>query len=113
MLAPDSAVWFVETGDALVFADTKEALTVYQNSLKTAGPLTQNRLYPFVNEAVASSALLNFVIFNEENNTFWADHLSEKGKTSHFGKNLRIFSLSCDAVEENLHLVPVNLYLLF
>lgn len=113
VLAPDSAVWFVETGDALVFADTKEALTVYQNSLKTAGPLTQNRLYPFVNEAVASSALLNFVIFNEENNTFWADHLSEKGKTSHFGKDLRIFSLSCDAVEENLHLVPVNLYLLF
>jgi hypothetical protein len=26
---------------------------------------------------------------------------------------LRIFSLSCDAVEEDQHLVPVNLYLLF
>ena len=112
-LAPDSATWFVETDKALVFADSKEALTVYQNSLKTAGSLTQNRLYPFVNEAVASTALLNFVIFNEENNTSWADHLSEKGKTSHFGKELRIFSLSCDAVEESLHLIPVNLYVLF
>jgi hypothetical protein len=112
-LAPDSATWFVEADNALVFADSKEALTHYLNSLKATGTLTQNRLYPFVNEAVASSTLLNFVIFNEENNTFWTDHLSEKGKISRFGKNLRIFSLSCDAVEEDQHLVPVNLYLLF
>ena len=112
-LAPDSATWFVEKNNALVFSDSKEALTLYQNSLKSAGPLTQNRLYPFVNEAVASSSILNFVIFNEENNTYWPNQLSEKGKASRFGKDLRIFSLSRDAVEKGQHLVPVNLYLLF
>lgn len=112
-LAPDSATWFVEKDNALVFADSKEALVFYQNSLKSAGPLTQNRLYPFVNEAVASSSLMNFVIFNEENNSFWPDQLSEKGKASRFGKDLRIFSLSCDAMEKGQQLLPVNLYLLF
>ena len=111
--APDSATWFMEKDNALVFSDSKEALKAYQNSLKTIGNLTQNRLYPFVNEAIASSSLLDFVIFNETDNTFWGNHLSEKGKASHFAKELRIFSLSCDAMDNGGHLLPVNLYLLF
>ena len=113
VLAPDSASWFIEKDNALVFADSKEALTTYQNSLKSAGPLTQNRLYPFVDEAVASSSILNFVIFNAGNDPYWPNQLSEKGKDSRFGKDLRIFSLSRDAMEQGQHLVPVNMYLLF
>lgn len=111
--APDSATWFVEKDNALVFADSKEALATYLNSIKAEGALTKNRLFPFVNEAVASSSLLNFVIFNEENNTFWTNQLSEKGKATRFGKDLRIFALSTDAMEKGQHLLPVNLYLLF
>lgn len=111
--APDSATWFVEKDNALVFAESKEALTTYLSSLKSNGSLTKNRLYNFVNEAVASSAQMNFVILNEENSTFWYNQLSEKGKASRFGKDLRIFSFSHDAMEKDQHLVPVNLYLLF
>ena len=111
--APDSATWFVEKDNALVFAESKEALAAYQNSLKSAGTLTKNRLYPFVDEAVSSSSILKFVIFNEENTPFWFDQLSEKGQASRFGKDLRIFSLSTDALEKGQHLLPVNLYLLF
>lgn len=112
-LAPDSARWFIEANNALVFADSKEALKCYQNNLKTAGNLTQNRLYPFVNDAVASSSIYNFVILSDENNTFWDEHLSEKGKASQFGKGLHILSLSCDAMEKGQHLLPVNMYLHF
>ena len=111
--APDSATWFMEKDDALIFSDSKEALKAYQSSMKSVGGLVQNRLYPFVNEAVASTSLLNFVIFNEEGNTFWTERLSEKGKASRFGKDLRIFSLSCETMDERNGLLPVNLYLLF
>lgn len=111
--APDSATWFIEKDNALVFSDSKEALKSYQNSLKTIGNLTQNRLYPFVNEAIASSSLLDFVILNEADNTFWNNRLSEKGKASHFGKELRIFSLSCETMEKGKNLLPVNLFLHF
>ena len=110
---PDSATWFIEKDNALVFSDSKEALKSYQNSLKIIGNLTQNRLYPFVNEAIASSSLLDFVILNEADNTFWYNRLSEKGKASHFGKELRIFSLSCETMEKGKNLLPVNLFLHF
>jgi hypothetical protein len=66
-----------------------------------------------VDEAVSSSSILKFVIFNEENTPFWFDQLSEKGQATRFGKDLRIFSLSTDALEKGQHLLPVNLYLLF
>lgn len=111
--APDSSTWFIEKDNALIFSDSKEVLKAYQNNMKSVGSLAQNRLYPFVNEAVASTSLLNFVIFNEEGNTFWAERLSEKGKSSLFGKNLRIFSLSCETMDEKNGLLPVNLFLLF
>lgn len=112
-IAPDSAMWFVEKDNALVFSDSKEALKAYQNSMKSVGDLTQNRLYPYVNEAVASSSLLNFVIFNEEGNAFWTERLSDKGNASRFGKELRIFSFSCETMDVKNGLLPVNLYLLF
>ena len=113
LLAPDSANCFVERDGALVFATSKEAMAVYQKSMKTAGNLPQNRHYPFVNEAVASSSLLNLVMINNGNSAYWPSQLSDKGKSSNLGKGLRIFSFSCDAMEKNSHLVPINLYLLF
>ena len=111
--APDSATWFIEKENALVFSDSKEVLKAYQSRMRSVGNLSQNRLYPFVNDVVASSSLLNFVIFNEEGNAFWPERLSEKGKASRFGKDLRIFSLSCETMDEKNGLLPVNLYLMF
>jgi len=111
--APDSATWFIEKEDALVFADSKEALKLYQSQLKSAGGLTQNRLYPFVNDAVASSSILNYVLFNDASSTFLNSCLTEKGKASITGQNLRILSFSCETMDKEKSLLPVNLFLHF
>ena len=113
LFAPDSTACVMERGKALVFAPSKDAMKGYLNSTKATGSLSQNRYYPFVNDAVASSSILNFVLFNNEILTYWPSQLSDKGNASYFGKELRIFSLSCDAMEKGQHLVPVNLYLHF
>lgn len=111
--APDSSNFFIIKENAIVLASSSEALKVYQKSMKTNGCLSQNRLYPFVNEAVASSSLLNFVLFNNENSNYWNLKLSDKGKVSQFGQDLRIFSLSCETMGKGKRLIPVNLYLHF
>lgn len=113
IFAPDSVGCFMQKSNALVFAPSKEAMKVYQNSMKTSGTLSQNRYYPFVNEAVASSSVMNFVLFNNENDNHWQSQLSDKGKASQFGQNLRILSVSCETMEKENHLVPVNIYLHF
>jgi hypothetical protein len=110
--APDSLTCFVERTNALVFAPSQEAIKAYLNSMRSNGPLSQNRYHPFVNEAVASASVLNFVIFNNES-PYWNDLLSEKGKASRFGKEMRIFSVSCETLDKANRLLPVNLYLLF
>lgn len=112
-LAPDTMNWVFEHGQAIVFAPSQEAVAHFQKTVKNNGTLSQNRYYPFVNDAVASSSIYNFVILNDENDAFWSNQLTEKGKASHFGRELRIFSLSCDAMEKDQHLLPVNLYLHF
>lgn len=111
--APDSATWFVEKDDALVFADSKEALKTYQNQIKTAGGLPQNRLYPFVDDAVASSSILNYVLFNDDASTFLSSRMSNKGKASLTGQNLRILSFSCETMDKEKGFLPVNLFLHF
>ena len=111
--APDSTTCVMERGKALVFAPTKDAMKGYLNNIKVNGNLSQNRYYPFVNDAVASSSILNFVLFNNETLPYWSSQLSDKGNASHFGKDLRIFSLSCETMEKGKNLVPVNLYLHF
>lgn len=111
--APDSVKCFSQRGCGVVLAPSVEAMKVYQKSVKEAGTLSQNRNYPFVNDAVASSSVLNFVLFNNESFPYWQSRLSDKGRASHFGQNLRILSLSCETMEKGTNLVPVNLYLHF
>ena len=113
LLMPDSMSCVVAKDRALVFAPSETAATAYLKSFKSNEDLSKNHLYGFVNEAVASSSVFNYVIFHEEADPYWTSQLSEKGKASHFGKEMRIFSLSCDAMEKGRHLLPVNLYLLF
>lgn len=112
-LAPDSITCFSQKGNGLVFASSAEAMRVYQKSVKNAGVLAQNRYYPYVNEAIASSTVLDFVLFNEEEDPYWLSRLSDKGRASRTGKELRIFSLSCETMEKGKELVPVNVFLHF
>lgn len=109
----DSANYFIISENTIVMSSTPEALKAYQKSMKNGGNIKQNRLYPFVDEAVASSSLLNFVLFNSENTDYWKSKLSDKGKASQFGQDLHIFSISCETMEKGKNLIPVNLYLHF
>ena len=112
-LASDSMECVMVWNNTLVFSPSTEAATYFLNNVKKYGNLAQNRYYPFVNEAVASSSLFNFVLFNDESSNYLGARLSDKGQASRFGKDLRIFSLSCDAMEKGQHLMPVNVYMLF
>lgn len=112
-LAPDTMNWVFVYGQAVVFAPSTDAVTQFQKTIKNKGTLRQNRYYPFVNEAVASSSVFNFVIFHDEEDAYWTSQLSEKGNASYFGKDLRIFSLSCETMDKEKNLLPVNLFLHF
>ena len=112
-LAPDTMHWVFVHGQAIVFAPSMEAVTLFQKTVKNKGTLHQNRYYPFVNEAIASTSVYHYVLFNNETLSYLNSLLSDKGKASNFGEDIRIFSLSCDAMEGDQHLVPVNLYLHF
>ena len=112
-LAPDTMNWVFANGRSIVFAPSAEAVTVFQKIVKSKGALNQNRYYPFVNEAIASSSVYRYVLFNNETLPFLSSQLSDKGNASRFGKELRIFSLSCETMEKDNNLLPVNLYLLF
>ena len=54
-----------------------------------------------------------FQIFHDEEDAYWTSQLSEKGNASYFGKDLRIFSLSCETMDKEKNLLPVNLFLHF
>lgn len=113
VVAPDSISCFSQKGCGLVFASSPEAMKVYLKSVKDAGSLAQNRYYPYVNEAIASSTVLDFVLFNGEEDPYWQSRLSDKGRASKTGKGLRVFSFSCETMQKGKELVPVNVFLHF
>ena len=112
-LMPDSMRWVVAKDRAVVFAPSAEAAAAYLKNFKGNDDLSKNRYYGFVSEAVASSSVFNYVIIHDDADPYWTSQLSEKGKASRFGKDLHIFSLSCDGMDKGQELLPVNLYLLF
>lgn len=111
--SPDTVGCFIVKGNVLVFAPSAEAIKSYQKSLKNDGSLSQNRYYGFLNDAVSTTSVYHFAIINSEDSSYWPSKLSEKGKASVFGKNMRIFSLSCESKDKGKKLVPINLYLHF
>lgn len=112
-LAADSMRWVTVWNDALVFAPSMEAASLFINNVKKSGLMAKNRYYPFVDDAVASSSLFNLVIFHDEASTYWTSNLSEKGKASRTGQELRILSLSCETMENGKNFVPLNLFMHF
>ena len=112
-LVADSMRWVFANGNAIVLAPSTEAVTAYQKSIKSAGNITRNRYYGFVDEAVASTTLLNWVLVNDGSSNFWIEQYSEKGRATCTAKDLHILSLSCETMNKGKHLLPINLFLHF
>ncbi|MBP5206526.1 MAG: hypothetical protein J6Z44_07035, partial [Bacteroidales bacterium] len=99
---------FVERTNALLFAPSPEALTIYYKMLNSKGDISNNRYYKFSQNNAASSNLIDFTFFNTTTST--QTFFSQKGKSSFIGQDLAIFSANCTGVTDGY--AAVNIYVM-
>jgi len=102
---------FAIKGDQYLFAPSIEAYVMYNQDIASNGAITGNRYYKFAKGNIASSNIMEFTIYNPTEKKGLPSKLSEKGKNSHFGQDLFIFSLSCNNITDDF--ASVNIYLNF
>lgn len=102
---------FTVAGDQYLFAASPEDITFYNKELASRGELTDNRYYKFSKGNIASSNVLEYAFFNNADRPPLLGMLSEKGKLTQWGKDLRIISISCHAIADSF--VPLNIYINF
>lgn len=100
---------FIDRDGYYVFAPSMEAMAWYLRDLSRNGALASNRYYMFASTNTASDNLLEFDYFNSSSQRPLFQLMSDKGKTSFVGQHLRVFSITCNAVDDGL--ASVNLYL--
>ncbi len=102
---------FTVAGDQYLFAATPEDIAFYNKELSSKGELADNRYYKFSKGNIASSNVLEYAFFNSADRSPLLDRLSEKGKLTQWGKDLRIICISCHSISDNF--VPLNIYINF
>lgn len=102
---------FAIKGDRYLFAPSAEALAKYNQDIASNGDISNNRYYKFAKSNIASSNIMEFTYYNPTENKCLRTKLSDKGKSSRFGQDLFIFSLSCNNITEEF--ASVNIYLNF
>lgn len=107
-LSPAHYALFVERADALLFAPTQEALTLYYKMLSNKGKISSNRYYRFSQNNAASSNILDFTFYNT--GTSAKSFFSKAGQQSFIGRDLAIFSANCTDVTDEY--ASVNIYIL-
>lgn len=107
-LTSASYALFVERTDALLFAPTPEALTIYYKMLNNKGKIADNRYYRFSQNNAASTNLIDFTFYNTSPST--QNFFSQKGKSSFIGQDLAIFSANCTDVTDPY--ASVNIYIM-
>lgn len=107
-LTSASYALFVERSNALLFAPSPEALTLYYKTLNNKGDISGNRYYRFSQNNAASSNLIDFTFYNTTPST--QNFFSQKGKSSFIGKDLAIFSANCTDVTDPY--ASVNIYIM-
>ena len=98
----------MERADALLFAPTQEALTLYYKMLSNKGKISSNRYYRFSQNNAASSNILDFTFYNT--GTSAKSFFSKAGQQSFIGRDLAIFSANCTDVTNEY--ASVNIYIL-
>ncbi|MBR4919484.1 MAG: hypothetical protein IKZ52_09745 [Bacteroidales bacterium] len=102
---------FAVKGDHYLFAPTTEDILMYSQDIASNGSISNNRYYKFAKGNIASSNIMEFTYYNPMEKKSLRSKLSDKGKTSHFGQDLFIFSLSCNNITDEF--ASVNIYLNF
>jgi hypothetical protein len=102
---------FTVAGDQYLFAVAPEDIVFYNKEIASKGELTDNRYYKFSKSNIASSNVLEYAFFNNADRSPLLNRLSEKGKLTQWGKDLRIICVSCHAAADNF--VPLNIYINF
>lgn len=100
---------FADRDGYYIFAPSTEAMAGYLRDLGRNGALASNRYYQFASTNTASDNLLEFDYFNSSSQRPLLQLLSDKGKSSFLGQHLRVFSITCNSVDDGL--ASVNLYL--
>ena len=107
-LTSASYALFVERSNALLFAPSPEALTLYYKTLNNKGDISDNRYYRFSQNNAASSNLIDFTFYNTNGAT--QTFFSPNGKSSFLGRDLAIFSANCTSVTDEY--ASVNIYIM-
>ncbi len=102
---------FTLAGNQYLFAVAPEDIIFYNREINSKGELADNRYYKFSKSNIASTNLLEYAFFNNADRKPLLDKLSEKGKLTQWGKDLRILCISCHAITDNF--VPLNIYINF
>lgn len=104
-------LYFMEKSNAYVFAENKEALKAYDNTLNNDGDITTSRLFTFSQSNIASNNLFEYTFYRQNKSDRLFNCLSETGKKSTFCNDISIFSISCNEVNEQF--ATINIYLNF
>ncbi|MDY6326584.1 MAG: hypothetical protein SPL47_04635 [Bacteroidales bacterium] len=108
----DTVRWFAETGGTFVFSGSRQELAAYRKTIGRNEVLSNNTTFGLISDAVASSAVREFSLFNDKDDPYFYKKLSEKGRGSIVWQNIRAFSLSYGSSSDK-EFVPVNVYILF
>lgn len=103
----DDYRFFIEKDGYYIFASSQDDIRFYLNKLNNS-TLTENRFYQLASSNTASNSLLEFSFFNSNNQALWQKKLSDKGRNTHFGQQLKIFTISFNSLDDNF--ATVNIY---
>ncbi|MCR4680731.1 MAG: hypothetical protein K5636_03855 [Bacteroidales bacterium] len=102
---------FTIKGNYYIFATSEEALNAFGQDLSTNNTISQNRYYKFSKSNIASSNVIEYTYYNTTEGRPLLKKMSAKGKATHFGHDMAIFSISCSDITDEY--ASVNIYVNF
>lgn len=100
-----------------ILAAEKQDLQTLSKGFSNNSSIRNNKYYKFAKSCLPSKNMEEYTIFNDEKNLWIKGMLSASGQETHFGHELRAFSIFCTEAnnqqENSDNMTAVNLYFLF
>ena len=100
-----------------ILAEEKQDLQILTRSFANNSSIRNNKYYKFSKSCLPSKNMEEYTIFNDEKGHWIEGLLSASGEETHFGQELRAFSIYCTesttTQEGDDNMTAVNLYFLF